>query len=432
MRFIYPRTGKLPNAPRKHAKATNPDIVVVGAGAAGIAAAHHLHASGISYVHIEAASRPGGRAYTETDTFGVPFDRGAHWLQHGMRNPYVKFAKDRSYKIYDAPQNYLVLTNRGIASKGEETQLWKACEKAAGSIRVAGCAGHDIAPSAVVPTAEPWSHTANFMIGPWDMGKDMHRFSCVDWSHSADTSDAYVAEGLGTLVTEHAAALPIHLNTSATQIRWRGPGVNVETTKGTIHAKAVIITVSTGVLANQAIAFDPPLPVRKQEAFHAISMGDYNHIAVMFDRDVFGLGADGYVLHQVTNDQTAFGGLTNAHGSGLAYFDVGGSFAAELEKAGQAAAIDFVLNTLQQSLGSGIHRHVKRGAATAWRSDPLVRGCYASAEPGKQNMRTALREPVVGRIFFAGEACHPDMWATVGGAALSGLETAQHVVKTLN
>ena len=85
---------------------TNPDIVIVGAGAAGIAAAHALSERGIRYVMVEAGSRIGGRAYTETETFGVPFDHGAHWVQSETRNPYFERAKDGPYRFYRAPDNY--------------------------------------------------------------------------------------------------------------------------------------------------------------------------------------------------------------------------------------------------------------------------------------------------------------------------------------
>ncbi len=410
---------------------TNPDVVIVGAGAAGIAAAHELRAQGISYVHIEASDHVGGRAYTETSTFGVPYDHGAHWVQNGARNPYFKRAQDSSHRFYKAPEEYLVLAGDQVATDAEETQLWTSYDDVARAIGTAGRGGQDVAPSTVIPMDNAWSETAAFLIGPWEMGKEMDNFSCLDWWNSADSVDYYCDAGYGRLVAERAAGLPVTLNTPATTIRWGGPGIEVETPNGTIRAKAVIVTVSTAILAEESIAFEPALPVDKQESFFAIEMGDYNHIAMMFDADIFNLGQDGYVVHQVKDSHEAFGALTNASGSGLAYCDVGGEFAQELEGAGEDVAIDFVLGVLRNAIGSDVDKHFKGGAMTTWRLNPLTRGCYASAAPGAYKMRPVLRAPVADRVFFAGEACHQDMWATVGGADLSGRDTAREVVKTL-
>ncbi|RBI83482.1 FAD-dependent oxidoreductase [Rhodosalinus halophilus] len=409
----------------------NPDVVIVGAGAAGIAAAHVLRTAGLSHVHLEAGRYVGGRARTETESFGVPHDLGAHWVQNGRRNPYFARAEASGHRFYRAPEAFRIFTDDRPASPAETAELWDAWDAVEGAIGKAGRRGRDIAPAGVVPSTGTWTRTAWFGIGPWEMGKDMDAFSCADWWNSADSTDYYHAAGYGTLVATHAAGLPIARNTPATRIRWGGPGVEVETPRGMIRARAVIVTVSTGVLAAGGIAFDPALPEPKQASFHEIAMGDYNHITLRFAEDIFGMGEDGYLLHQVDASDEAFGALTNASGTGLAYCDVGGRFARDLEQAGPDAAIDFVLGKLRGMIGSDVDRHYMGGAVTAWSSDPLVRGCYASARPGGYPMREVLRAPVADRIFFAGEACHEDLWATVGGADISGTETARAVVRLL-
>jgi len=411
---------------------TDPDVVVIGAGASGIAAAHTLRAAGLDHVHLEAAGRVGGRAHTETESFGVPHDTGAHWVQNQRRNPYFNRAKAGSYRFYKAPETYAVFDDDAPATDAEAEAMWAAWDAVYEAISDAGRDGRDVAPAAVAPRDGRWTGTAWFGIGPWEMGKDMDDFSCQDWWNSADSVDWYCAEGYGRLVADHARGLPVHLNTPATRIRWGGPGVEVDTPRGTIRARAVIVTVSTGVLAAGDIAFDPPLPEAKQAAFHGIEMGDYNHITLQFSRDIFGLGPDGYVLHRVDDSNEAFGALTNASGTGLAYCDVGGTFARELELAGTAAATDFVLEKMRGMIGRDVDRYLVGSAVTAWRSDPFVRGCYASARPGAYPLRAALRTPVADRVFLAGEACHESLWATVGGADLSGAETAAAVARTLS
>ena len=409
----------------------NPDVVIVGAGAAGIAAAHRLRAQGTSYVIVEASNRVGGRVFTETSTFGVPYDHGAHWVQNEQRNPYYQRAKDSDYRFYPAPNEYRIFTEDGDATEEENSDLWKIWGEVESAMSTAGRRGRDVSPASVAPTNSDWAKTAWFGVGSWEMGADMEDFSCLDWYESADSNDWYCAQGYGTLVADYANGLTVELDTPVTTIRWEGHGVRVDTPRGTIKAKAVILTVSTGVLANDGIAFDPPLPVRKQESFHAIAMGYYNHIGVKFSEDIFGIGEDGYALHSVGDDGAAFGALTNASNTGLAYCDVGGSFARELELAGEEAAIDFTLSKLRDLIGSDVDKYLEKASATAWGNDPYIRGCYASAKPGSYPMRAVLRESVGDRIFFAGEACHVDMWATVGGADLTGTQAAEDVAKLI-
>lgn len=411
------------------ADSNNPDVVIIGAGAAGIAAAHALRAAGVRYVQVEAASHVGGRVFAETETFGVPYDHGAHWVQSQHRNPYFGRAQQSTGRFYKAPENYSFYTEDAKASANDEAQFWSAVEQVENAIGAAGRSNRDVAPASVAPRGIPWADNAWFYTGPWIMGKDMEDFSCTDWWNSAGTVDWYYADGYGKLVADHAADLPVALNTPVQKIRWGASGVEVETTQGTIRAKVVIITVSTAVLASEGITFDPPLPVEKQESFNQISMGYYNHIALHFSEDIFGMGADGYFFHKTDDSLEAFGALTNASGSGLAYCDTGGSFARDLELAGQDTAIDFVKGKLRDLIGSDVDKYFVKAAASEWGNNPYVQGCYASAKPGSFAMREVLRRPVADKLFFAGEACHGDLWATVGGADLTGTQTAQQVAR---
>ena len=406
---------------------TNPDVVVIGAGAAGLAATRTLMDRGLSVALVEAGSRIGGRAYTETETFGVPFDRGAHWLHNGPRNPYNAYAQDNGFDVYPAPDNWRIFIGDQEASESEAAGLWQTWSVFYDDIGEAADKGLDVSAASVTPSTGTWANTVAMAIGPWSMGKDLDDFSIVDWWTGAEGADWYCTEGFGTLVAHYGAGIPVSLETQATRIRWSGPGVEVETNRGTISAKAVIVTVSTGVLAAGHIAFDPALPVEKEESFAGISMGLYNHIALQFSEDIFGMGPDGYLLYQIDDSMRGFGVLTNANGHGVAYCDVGGSFARELEKDGEAAAVDFTVGKLKDMLGSDVERTLVKSAVTAWGQDPLFEGSYASAKPGAYPMRSNLRQSVGDRIFFAGEACSRDLWATVGGAHETGVDVADDV-----
>ena len=79
---------------------TNPEVVIIGAGVAGLAAAKTLRDKGISFVLVEANFRIGGRVYTDNDIFGVPFDTHAHWMMISRKNPLIDYAKDNGFYIY--------------------------------------------------------------------------------------------------------------------------------------------------------------------------------------------------------------------------------------------------------------------------------------------------------------------------------------------
>ena len=78
---------------------SNPDVVVVGAGAAGLAAAKTLMARGLSVAVVEANDRIGGRAWTESETFGVPFDHGCSWVQTTKVDMFLEAAESYGFEV---------------------------------------------------------------------------------------------------------------------------------------------------------------------------------------------------------------------------------------------------------------------------------------------------------------------------------------------
>src|SRR5918911_291384 len=95
------------------------DVVIVGAGAAGLAAARRLIAAGRRVAVLEAADRVGGRCFSESRTFGVPYDRGAHWLRAPDINPLARLARSAGMEIYQAPPGQKLRIGRRYAREGE-------------------------------------------------------------------------------------------------------------------------------------------------------------------------------------------------------------------------------------------------------------------------------------------------------------------------
>ena len=385
---------------------TNPDVAIVGAGAAGLAAARSLIDRGLSVVVIEARGRIGGRAWTESDSFGIPFDHGCSWLHAASRNPFKPMADDWGYTTlyHDDAEEVSYVGNRRATGAEESAygQAWQSLESAISS---AGSRGEDVSAASVSPRDLPWIMTSEAWLGPMSMGQDLDNFSCTDWWGMVDTEPNYmIREGFGTLVSHFGRGIPVNLATPVERIRWGGKGVDLETPAGTVRARACIITASTGVLGAGTIAFDPPLPAWKQEAIAHVPMGLLAKIPLQFKGARFDL-PDNAWLDYYTESREACFFLCRPFGFDVMIGWVGGSFGWELSGAGEAAAVDFARGELRKMLGSNIDKKFTKGTLTGWASDPWSLGSYAAAIPGYTPARAKLAQRLDDKLFFAGEAC---------------------------
>lgn len=412
---------------------TDPDVVVVGAGAAGIAAAKRLAALGVSVVVVEAAERIGGRAYTESETFGVPYDQGCAWLQGPDDLPWLAIAEREGFKLANHDNPAFPIYVDGRRASGTEMRkfgrTWSRYQTALGN------AEEDVSAASVVPADAPFGSIAATWIGPMDHGVDLADLSTGDFNSYAEYDVNYlVREGLGTLVMLHGQGLPVKLNTAVTAIDYSGEGVKVTTSDGTIAAKACIVTVSVGVLASGGVRFTPELPAEKQEALSDVPMGLLTKIALQFDGNRFGLAKNGFLSHSIPNDLPAevcyF--LTFPTGSPIAVGFVGGAFGWELSRAGEAAAVDFALSEFARSMGEGVRKHFVKGHMSDWATNPLTLGAYSAAKPGKHASRRILAEPLADRVFFAGEATSDSYIALCSGAHINGEKVAADVAAALD
>lgn len=417
------------------AVAADTDVVVIGAGAAGISTARQLRNKGLEVTVVEAAGRIGGRVHTDNDVFGVPYDMGAHWLHYREANPFVDYGEDNGFALYAAPDDDVLQVGNRIATDSEREAFDDAVETAYRAISRAGSRGRDVAPSSVVPELGEWHPSAHLATGPYEMAKDFDHFSCADWYSAEGGTDYFCREGFGTLFAHSARDVPVTLNTTVQRIKWGGNGVQIETEQGTLSAKAVVVTVSTGVLAAGGVVFDPPLPEKTEAAFHDVTMGHYTHVALQLSENFFGIGEDGYFYYKIDKETNGspegFAALVDASGTGISYCDLGGDFARQMADAGDAATLDFVLAELRRMFGSNVDKALVGSHVADWTNNPLTLGAYASAEPGGAGARSILRQEIADRIWFAGEAMSTDDWATVAGAHKSGLQVAASVSNAL-
>jgi monoamine oxidase len=405
------------------------DLIIVGAGAAGLAAARRARELGLALIVLEAKNRIGGRAHTDTSSLGIPWERGANWLHEAERNLFRHYADAAGFAYErDPPVRRLWSNGRFDAMLRAELDAHEDAMLAA--VDAAAAAGKDVAAAEVIPPTprfrsllEPWFAAIN--------GIDAERMSSVDSARAGLTGrNLRVAAGYGTLLEHYGRDVPVELTTPALGIRWGDRLLRIDTARGPLAAAAAIVTVSTNVLASGRIAFDPPLAAARCEALAAVPTGQAAKIALAFTRNVFELETP-FSLRIDHPDHGAFIFEIRPFGRELAIGHLGGHWAVEAEAAGPDAMAGRASDALVHAFGSAVRRHLRAFATTAWGSDPDILGGYSCALAGQAHLRPLLAEPLEDRLFFAGEACSLHAYGTAHGAAETGIDAAEAVAKTL-
>lgn len=402
-------------------------VAVVGAGIAGLAAARTLQRHGIDFALLEASHRIGGRAYTEEPVPGLPFDLGCHWLHSASVNPLVRIADELGFYYDDSGWQIALFRDGSWLDASQAANFRARVESNETAVRSMRDRGLDLPLTDVIDRNGPWTSLIDTLIDyevSLFTSLDSDQVSALDYGNAHDSGEDWpVQEGLGALVARYGKDVPVMLNAPVQRVDWSGKTVRLTTPQGTLEADKVLFTVSTGILGNGDIAFDPPLPDRKSEAIAALPLGNHNRIYLIFDRDVFG--------PDVPKHAAVFGdGLEpmefqiQPFGRNYVQAMTGGRFADWLERAGTEASVDLAKDYLRRAFGSSITDHVSASLVTAWRGDPWIRGAYSAARPGKADQRGKLAEPVDDRLFFAGEAVSKEFFATAHGAYLSGIDVA--------
>ncbi|MEX2642588.1 MAG: FAD-dependent oxidoreductase, partial [Acetobacterales bacterium] len=237
-----------------------PDVVVVGAGLAGLAAARGLILEGFRVQVIEARDRVGGRAWTASGALGVPFDRGAARLYDADGNPLSDLIRHLGFlPVSDAERPRLYLD--GVpASAARVEAIERAMARLTDAMAEAAEKDRDVSAALLASGDDRWQAIAAALTGPLAAGVELTDLAVLDWYRQAGTENgAVLAEGLGTAVTAFGQGLPVRLRTAAQSVKWDGRGVTVVTEAGEIAARAVVLTAPTPVL-DHGIRFDPVLP----------------------------------------------------------------------------------------------------------------------------------------------------------------------------
>ncbi|MBX7099514.1 MAG: FAD-dependent oxidoreductase [Myxococcaceae bacterium] len=423
------------------------DVVVVGAGWAGLSAARALLDAGVRTQVLEARSEVGGRIRTDTTSLSIPFDHGAAWI-HSWRddqgrpvNPLTAKAIAAGIPLSETTLTSTLYVGDRKATPEELAAFNATLEKYDELISTAAEQGLDVPVASLLPKdALPFAAEAKADLGELDMGQSLEVLSSKDTGLQNMTGhDALPATGQLAVLQATVGDVPVRTDTPVKKVKATQGGFEVTTASGeVIRARRVLLTVSTGILASGKIEFDPPLPKWKTDAIRALPMALLDKVAIEFDENVFRF-ADG--TEQTINDWVvAKGGpgerpeafLMRPGGANIAVGFAGGNDALKLERKSDAELVAHYLEKLERVFGPDLDRHVKGSVVTRWAQDEWTLGSYSYAKPGMAAMREKLRQPIDDRLYFAGEATAPAENAQmIHGAHQSGLSAASALIESL-
>ena len=415
----------------------NPEIIIVGAGVAGLAAAAALREAGRSCVVLEASQRAGGRARTVL-VGADAFDLGATWLHDADRNKLADLALAAGDTLIDADaaRTRITLIDGQPGTAEDEYAYNRAAQRFDTTCHARAGLDPDISLSDAIADLrdDPWMATIETWEAAQIAAADPRLLSVRDWSaNDLQGRNLWAEGGIGALVERRLAPLAgeIVFGAKVIRIAWGGPGVTVETSQGVVRAESCIVTVSVGVLAAGGITFDPPLPETHRGAIDALPMGLLTKIALHVpDGDRLGLAPGTSIRRRLSRPLEPVLSLHAwPHGARHIAGFVGGPAAWDLARGGEGATKAFALQQLGHALGVAAVAKVGEITVSSWGTDPLHRGAYTYALTGHAGARAVLGLPLAGgRLAFAGEAvCTDGLAGTVGGAFLSGERAARLV-----
>jgi monoamine oxidase len=403
------------------------DVVIIGAGAAGLAAAQKLRNRRLSVLVLEARARIGGRALTHHLEGGIVFDVGCEWLHSADLNPFVQIGRSRGFEVVPTQPHWSEQSLDINFPAAEQRRFQAASAAFYRRLRRAAGLAEDTAAAEWLEPGNKWNPLID-AISSYVSGAELSRLSVHDSENYLDTDMNWrVPRGYGALVASLGVGCSVTLSTQVHSIDHSDTDtIRIETSRGVICARKVICTVPTTLLAREAMRFDPPLP-NKIAAAAGLPLGNAEKVMLHVDHPE-DLPVDGHLFGAA--DRTATGSYDlRPVGRPCIEAFFGGTLARELQ--GRGELVNFAIEELTNLFGSGFRHNVRAVAHSDWAGDPLSGGSYSYALPGHAGDRAILSETVDDRLFFAGEATSARFFSTAHGAYQSGQRAAVDAIRSL-
>ena len=403
------------------------DVAIIGAGAAGVAAARALGGAPLDVVVLEARDRIGGRAHT-VDRDGSGLDMGCGWLHSADENVLAALAEDEGFGLDRTPPPWRSQAFNHEMSPDDQAAFGEAFAAFEDRVAEAARRGEEGPAATLFDPDGLWNGRIDAISGALN-GARFAEVSIRDYDAYRDTGVNWrVVEGYGRLVEHLGSSRPVVFDCPVSRIDRSGPALLLDTARGRVEARAVILTVPTSLLATETIRIDPPAPDLLEAASGLpLGLASKLHMTVTGAED---FPPDSQLWGRRDTADTA-GYHLRPFGRPMieAYF--GADLAWGLEREGEAAFFAFAADELAALLGSGIRRRIAPVATSLWGADPWARGAYSHALPGHADDRARLKAPIENRIFLAGEATSETFYGTAHGAWMEGERAAREALTAL-
>ncbi len=414
------------------------EVAIIGAGIAGLTAAKTLKKHNVSFQLLEASHRIGGRAHSEKLSENNWFDLGCSYIHNGAINPFVSLANEIKFpidfnngRLFDSSKTHYFSDGKKINLRRHNPfdKAHNHLLKAIQNTRT------DKSLYEIMNIDDPYFPVFCHLLTNLN-AVDPDLISSKDYNASVYEGPDYpVPKGFGNLIKEWAKGINVSLNTKISQINWEGPIVKLETSKGTLLAKKVILTVSTGVLSGRDIAIIPSLPKSTLIALDNLPMGTLNKVGVSFKKQFFSQEDYGWYvswpnINNLEDQEIGSFQVYSGSSQNVVVF-VGGRYGKWLEERGPKAMTDYAISKIENVFGTACTKIIQNSITTAWASEPLTKGSYSYAVPSQTNFRKELSNIIDNKLFMAGEATETNHYGTAHGAYFSGQRVAKEIITNL-
>jgi monoamine oxidase len=413
------------------------DVVVIGAGAAGIAAARSLQAAGRTITVLEARARVGGRVWTTLDLAPFPVELGAEYV-HGEHVVTWRWLREFGLGAIRRREGRWAFANGRRLDPKEFVALWPSdpfddLGEATSACGIPGATMETILldwarrnrPKQLETAWGLWNSAACA-----DRASDLDRLGVdgiLEATYPGDGDANFrVSAGYSALLERAASGLDIRLGTPVSAVEWGARGAVVHAGSTALPCEQVVVTLPLGVLKAGVVPFDPPLPDRKREAIERLGAGHVDKVILVFDTPFWPEGMSG-LLSDLDGQSWSVPGQGRPERAPVLRVLTGGRAAERFEAAPDPLAK--AVRELERIFGVDLGGRLRAGHFVGWGTDPWARTGYSYVPPGGGGLRAALAEPVGGVLLFAGEATHVIRPCTVHGAIESGERAATEALR---
>jgi monoamine oxidase len=436
---------------------SNADVIIIGAGISGIAAARLLKAKGYNVLILEARNRIGGRVWTD-NSLGMPLDLGASWI-HGITNNPIKQLADQ-FDIKTLPTNYearQIFDRNGTPLRGNAdatlAERYQAVYERVKSIQEQRLDDDlsDISWQTALTQALTKENFSSIELEELyfslntelehEYAADLSELSLFNFDEGGalKSEDHLFAGGYKQIIDKLVVDAKLTSNILLTQVvksidYSQSKGVKVTTDKNVFSALAVLVTLPLGVLKANTVTFTPSLPQKKQNAIKKLGFGTLNKIYFQFPNCFWTEDDDNDLFNFISSVKGHWTEWLNIHHYNQQPVLLGfnaGKYGKDIESLSDKALISDGMQTLQKIYGKTIP-DPKGYLITRWNADPYSKGAYSFIGVGASiKDYDELAQPVNNKLFFAGEATSSEYAATVHGAFLSGEREAKNIMSAV-